>query len=165
MSVEGVGRGESPFQQLSVCVQLPASEETFVQISPGSPFPALASQEELAVSRGPHWPQPDFPGQTREERCPGLSCSLQPVSLRPPAPPPPRSHHPCPPGLCSGGRKPHRAALLGAGGGRTLTDLPQSSGSAPGEQEHGFLLVSPSSPPHQGCQKSHPASDSGAHAP
>lgn len=113
MSVEGVGRGESPFQQLSVCVQLPASEETFVQISPGSPFPALASQEELAVSRGPHWPQPDFPGQTRKERCPGLSCSLQPVSLRPPAPPPPHSHHPCPPGLCSGGRKPHRAALPG----------------------------------------------------
>lgn len=61
---EGVGRGESPFQCSSLCVQLPASEETLsLRISPGSPFPDLASQEELAGSLGPLWPLPDFPAK------------------------------------------------------------------------------------------------------
>lgn len=57
---KGWGGERVPFSaQVCVCNFLPMRKHS-AQISPGSSFLALASQEELAVSRGPRWSQPDF---------------------------------------------------------------------------------------------------------
>ena len=72
------GRGEErvPFSsQLCVCNFLPVRKHSFK--SALVLLPALASQEELAVSCGLHWPQPDFLAKLRRRDaldCPAL-CS------------------------------------------------------------------------------------------
>lgn len=81
--MEGVGRGESPFQRPSVCVQLPANEETLGSNQPWFFFPCSGLTGGAGSEPWAALVSARFPGQTREERCPGPSCSLQPVSLVP----------------------------------------------------------------------------------
>lgn len=88
------GRGGERRESLSVpnyvCNFLPVRKH-FARISPASPFPALASQKELWQALG-HAGLSQIARPKLEKRCPGLSCSLQPVSLtplhHPPATPP-----------------------------------------------------------------------------
>lgn len=74
---KGCGKERGPFgAQVCVCNFLPVRKHS-AQISSASPFPALAPQEEVAASRGPRWPQPDFPaelGRSDALDCPAL-CS------------------------------------------------------------------------------------------
>ncbi|XP_033710197.1 protein HIDE1 isoform X2 [Tursiops truncatus] len=79
--MEGVGRGESPFQRPSVCVQLPANEETLGLNQPWFFFPCSGLTGGAGSEPWAALVSARFPGQTREERCPGPSCSLQPPPL------------------------------------------------------------------------------------
>lgn len=79
---KGWGGERVPFGAhcVCVCVQFPASEETLSSNQPWFSFPCSgltggAGSEPWATRASAR-----FPDQTREERCPGLSCCLQLVS-------------------------------------------------------------------------------------